>query len=63
MNAKTDAQFDALKAVFRAGIPSPDPIDMAAADRMLKLMAELGGTDLVGNATDLPEGTFFAPGS
>ncbi|MDJ0640620.1 MAG: ABC transporter substrate-binding protein [Paracoccaceae bacterium] len=63
MNAKSDAQFDALKAGFRAGIPSPEPIDMEAANRMLKLMAELGGTELVGKATDLPEGTFFAPGS
>lgn len=63
MNAKTDAQFDALKAGFRAGIPSPKPVDTAAAEKMLQLMAEVGGSDLVGDATDLPDGTFFAPGS
>lgn len=63
MNAKTDAQFAALKAGFRAGIPSPDPIDEAAAAKMLKLMGQIGGPDLVGKATELPEGTFFAPGS
>ena len=30
---------------------------------MLRLMAEPGGPDLVGDATDLPEGVFVQPGS
>lgn len=59
MNAKSDAEFEALKAGFRAGIPSPGPIDEAAADRMLTLMAKLGGEALLGSATSLPEGTFL----
>lgn len=63
MNAKTDAEFEALKAGFRAGIPSDAPIDEAAAEKMLQLMAGMGGADLVGEASTLPEGTFFAPGS
>jgi NitT/TauT family transport system substrate-binding protein len=63
MNAKTDAQFEALVAGFRKGIPAPGPIDEAAAARMLELMAKVGGKDLVGDAMALPEGTFFAPGS
>ncbi|MEM9341766.1 MAG: ABC transporter substrate-binding protein [Pseudomonadota bacterium] len=63
MNAKTDAQFDALKAGFRAGIPAPGPINEDAAARMLDLMGRVGGKDLVGDAVSLPEGTFFAPGS
>lgn len=63
MNAKTDLQFDSLKAGFRAGIPSGDPIDETAAEKMLQLMGEVGGAELVGDATTLPEGTFFAPGS
>lgn len=63
MNAKTDAQFEALKAGFRAGIPSPEPIDQKAAAKMLEFMAQVGGSDLVGNATQLPDGTFFEPGS
>ncbi len=63
MNAKTDAQFAALVAGFRAGIPAPGPIDEAAAGRMLELMYELGGEELLGQATALPEGTFLSNGS
>ncbi len=63
MRAKTDAQFEALKTGFRAGIPAPGPVDEDAAARMLALMAKLGGSDLVGGATDLPEGVFVQPGS
>ena len=59
MNAKTDAEFEALKAGFRAGIPARGPIDEAAADRMLRLMVGLGGEKLLGQATALPEGTFL----
>ncbi|MEX0317195.1 MAG: ABC transporter substrate-binding protein [Ruegeria sp.] len=58
MNAKTDAQFDQLKADWIAGIPARGPVDAAAADRMLALMAELGGAELVGEATSMPEGLF-----
>ena len=63
MNADTDAEFQALKAGFRAGIPAPGPVDEAAADRMLRLMAGLGGADLVGDMTALPAGVFVQPGS
>lgn len=63
MNAKTDEQFTALVAGFRAGIPAPGPIDEAAAGRMLELMYELGGEELLGQATALPDGTFLSNGS
>lgn len=63
MNAKTDAQFEALKAGFRAGIPAAGPVDEDAASRMLALMVALGGEDLVGDARELPSGTFLQPGS
>lgn len=63
MNAKTDAQFAALKAGFRAGIPVAGAVDEEAAAKMLALMADLGGEDLVGRATTLPEGVFVQPGS
>lgn len=58
MNAKSDAQFAALKAGFRAGIPSGAAVDEIAADKMLRLMAEFGGDDLVGEAKSLPPGLF-----
>jgi NitT/TauT family transport system substrate-binding protein len=60
MNAKSDAQFEALKAGFRAGIPTHGPIDLDAADRMIKLMVKLGGEKLLGKATKLPSGTFLS---
>lgn len=63
MNAKTDAQFTALISGFRAGIPAPGPIDEEAASRMLTLMYELGGAELLGDASALPEGTFIQNGS
>ncbi|MGL4311236.1 MAG: ABC transporter substrate-binding protein [Paracoccaceae bacterium] len=63
MNAKNEAQFDALKAGFRAGIPAAGPVDEAAAARMMALMAELGGEELVGKITTLPKGVFLQPSS
>ncbi len=63
MNADDDAQFAALVAGFRAGIPAPGPTDEDAAGRMLELMYELGGAELLGQATALPDGTFLQNGS
>lgn len=59
MNAKDDAQFEALKAGFRAGIPAPGPVDQEAAARMLQIMADLGGEELTGTMTGLPDGVFW----
>ncbi|MGC8201513.1 ABC transporter substrate-binding protein [Aliiroseovarius sp. PTFE2010] len=63
MNVKSDAQFDALKAGFLEGIPDTGPVDEEAADAMLRLMAELGGSELLGEATRLPDGLFVQSGS
>lgn len=60
MNAKDDAEFDALKEGFRAGIPQGTDVNEADVAKMLELMSELGGEDLVGKATTLPEGLFVA---
>lgn len=59
MNARSDAQFDALRADWRAGIPVAGPVDETAASAMLTVMAALGGAKLVGDATSLPPGTFL----
>jgi NitT/TauT family transport system substrate-binding protein len=62
MNAGNDAEFVALKAGFRDGIPSAEPIDEDAAARLLAVMAEADGADLIGNATTLPDGVFYRAG-
>lgn len=58
MNAKNEAQFNALKAGFKAGIPAPTQVDEQAVDKTLRMMAKLGGPDLVGKATNLPSNLF-----
>ncbi len=63
MNVKNDAQFEALKAGWIAGIPAEGPVSEEDAAKMLALMAELGGEELVGKATTLPEGLFYDPAS
>jgi NitT/TauT family transport system substrate-binding protein len=63
MNAANDAEFAALKAGYREGIPSASPVDEDAARRLLAVMAELGGKDLVGGAATLPDGVFYKAGS
>ncbi|MDP2740591.1 MAG: ABC transporter substrate-binding protein [Pseudorhodobacter sp.] len=59
MNAANDAEFVALRDGYRAGIPSGAPVDEIAADKFLRLMADLGGEELVGKATSLPAGLFL----
>lgn len=59
MNAENDAEFAALQEGFRAGIPAEGPVDPEAAGRMLAVMGELGGEELVGQATTVPEGLFL----
>ncbi len=63
MNAADDAEFHALVAGFRAGIPEDGPISEDSARAMFRLMVDLGGEDLVGTATELPEGVFVPLGS
>lgn len=58
MNAATDAQFEQLKSDWIAGIPARAPVDEVAAGKMLRLMGDLGGPELVGDATSLPAGLF-----
>lgn len=59
MNAENDAEFAALREGWRAGIPQTQDVDPAAAQRMFAVMAELGGTELTGGLTELPEGLFW----
>jgi NitT/TauT family transport system substrate-binding protein len=63
MNAQNDDQFQALIDGFRQGIPYSANVNMDAANRLLAVMVELGGPDLVGDLTSVPDGLFFQPGS
>lgn len=63
MRVKTDAQFEALKSGWIAGIPAEGPVSQDDAAKMLALMASLGGEALVGKATTLPDGVFYEPAS
>lgn len=61
MNAANEAEFQALKQGWRAGIPAPGPVDAENARAMFAAMAELGGEALTGGLTALPEGLFWMP--
>ena len=58
MNAKSDAQFEQLKSDWIAGIPARGPVNADGAAKMLALMNDLGGAELVGDATNVPDGLF-----
>ena len=58
MNADNDAEFEALKRDWIAGIPPRSPVDADAAAKVLALMAQLGGAELVGDVTAIPDGLF-----
>lgn len=58
MNSKTEAEFEALKQGFRAGIPNSNQIDLASAEKLFTLLAEYGGSELVGDQQKLEDGTF-----
>lgn len=58
MNAKTDEDFEALKAGFLAGVPKPGAVNPESAGKVLAIMAKLGGEELVGKMTTMPDGVF-----
>lgn len=58
MNAKSDPEFEQLRDDWLGGVPARGPVDAEAAGKLLSLMAELGGEELVGKADSLPDGLF-----
>lgn len=58
MGATTEAELAELRAGWLAGVPRRGPVDPAGARAMMALMADLGGTALMGPVRDLPEGLF-----
>ncbi|MRX51552.1 ABC transporter substrate-binding protein [Paracoccus sp. S-4012] len=59
MNAANDAEFEALREGWRAGIPPEGPVDPAAAAKLFAVLAEIGGTELTLGLEALPEGLFY----
>ncbi|MHA3916544.1 substrate-binding domain-containing protein [Halovulum sp. GXIMD14793] len=59
IRVSNDAEFEALKAGFRAGIPAETPVNVAAAVKMFDLMVKLGGEKLMGSAKTFPDGVFY----
>ena len=60
--AEDDAAFAALKQRFRDGIVTEwGEAERAAAADLYAILADLGGADLVGRATELMPGTFWEP--
>src|SRR5262245_54462111 len=61
MKAPDDATYQALRDGYRTGIPqswgAPERSDAA---KLFSIMATLGGKELVGKATELQPGTFWA---
>lgn len=60
MDAADDAQFTALRDGWRAGIPPQRPVNLDAAQAMFSVMTELGGQELTGGLTQLPDGLFWS---
>lgn len=61
--AANAAELDQLKAYYRGGIPRAGQAEHAAsAGKLFTVLAEIGGTELVGAARELPAGTFWQPG-
>lgn len=61
MDAKDEAEFLALQAGWRAGVPPDAPVDVANAQKLFQTMAQLGGEALTGGVTELPQGLFWWP--
>jgi len=56
-----DALFTSLRDDYRAGIlTSYDDGTLQAAEELFNIMAEIGGTDLVGDSMTMDPGTFWA---
>lgn len=63
MQAETDAEFDLLKAGFRAGLPDRFAVDLVQAEALYRLLADRGGETLLGRGTRFDPNAFWTPGA
>jgi NitT/TauT family transport system substrate-binding protein len=60
VKAASDEEFKAIKVYFRSGIPKPwDKDATASAEKLTKLLIDLGATDLVGDGTHFDPNLFY----
>jgi NitT/TauT family transport system substrate-binding protein len=58
MNVKDEAEFEALKSGFLAGIPKSLTVNEDSAAALFGVLSAIGGTELVGDTPTLAAGTF-----
>ncbi|MCB1514728.1 MAG: ABC transporter substrate-binding protein [Hyphomicrobiaceae bacterium] len=64
MRAESDAEYFALKAYYRSGIPKPwGEKQTASAQKLFELLVEEGGKELVGNGTTFDPVLFDGAGN
>lgn len=63
MGAGSDAEFERLKAGFRAGIPADFAVDVAQAEALYRLLAKRGGVKLLGRGTRFDPNAFWTLGA
>lgn len=62
MQVKSDAEFQRLRDYFRAGVPRPwGEGDLASAQKLFGLLADLGGAEFVGPNPRFDPGLFWSP--
>lgn len=62
MQIKSEAEFTRLRDYFRAGVPGPwTEADVTGAEKLYKLLADLGGADFVGPKPRFDPSLFWSP--
>ena len=64
MRPENDAEFAAIKAYYRAGIPPPwTGAETKSAEKLTQVLVDVGGAQLLGSDTQFDPKLFHAAGS